>query len=329
MASLAVSFVIVLLIPAVILLLTTVVGVKFFKKTRPPARKLLPDLIVSVAITVAITLAISFVLNWTGVFQSHFYRPSAEDFGQARELGAEPEDVFFTSQDGTRLHGWFIPAAEQAVGTVLHFHGSDRNISFTIQNCHWLSQRRFNVFLFDYRSFGKSAGEPTREGIVQDAVAAIDFVRSRSDVDPERICLWGQSMGGQLAIVAAHLAGADGLRAIVAEATYASYSRHIADKTSQLGPLWLVQWAAWLTTSDAYAAERVVDKLAPTPLLLVHGTDDRGVAPYHSERLYARADEPKAIWRIEGGGHLDAFRSEPYRTRLVEYLTEACNATSN
>jgi uncharacterized protein len=280
---------------------------------------------VAAAITLGITLAISLILNWTGFLQSQFYRPSQADFGQHRDLGVEPEDVAFQSKDGTQLHGWFVPAAGEALGTVIHFHGSDRNVTFTIRNCLWLTDRGFNVFMFDYRGFGKSAGEPERRGVVEDSAAAIKYVRSRPGVDPDKICLWGQSMGGQVAIVAAPLAGADGIRAIVAEATYASHSHHIKDKMAQFGPLWLVQWGAWLVTSDADAADDKVAQLAPTPLLLIHGTADTAVRPYHSETLFDLAGTPKDIWRIDGAKHLDVLRTAEWQNKLVEYLKRACD----
>jgi hypothetical protein len=118
----------------------------------------------AVAITLAITLAICLVLNWTGFLQSQFYRPSADDFGQQKEIGVEPEEVAFKSKDGTHLHGWFIPAAESAntaKGTVIQFQGSDRNISFTIRNCHWLRDHGFNVFVFDEQTV-EIDGKPAR-----------------------------------------------------------------------------------------------------------------------------------------------------------------------
>jgi uncharacterized protein len=196
--------------------------------------------------------------------------------------------------------------------------------SFTVRNCHWLREHGFNVFLFDYRGYGKSGGKPERRGIVEDSVAAIEYLRTRSDIDRDRICLWGESMGGQLAIAAADLAGKEGIRAVVSEATYSSHSHHIKDKTAQGGPLWLVQWGAWLVTSDAYSAEDSIGRLTPTPVLLIHGTEDRGVSPYHRERLHELAGNPKEIWLIEGGKHLDVFGSESNRKKLVEYLTKAC-----
>jgi fermentation-respiration switch protein FrsA (DUF1100 family) len=325
MADVALSFLAVLAIPAIVVILIAVTRRSLQHKAWPPARKLLADIVISMGITLGITLAVSLVLSWSGFFQSQFFRPSRDDYGQHRDLGMTPEEVTFASRDGTQLHGWFLPATREAIGTVIHFHGSDRNISWTIKNCHWLVDAGFNVMLFDYRGFGKSDGKPSPSGVLDDSVAAIKYVRSLPAVDRGRICLWGQSMGGQLAIVAAQRTGDEGIRAVVAEATYGSYRHHIKDKMASLGPLWLVQWGAWLVTSDAFAANHVVGQLAPIPLLLVHGTADEVVRPYHSEQLYELAGDPKEIWRVDGGKHVAAFNTSEAQRRLVEYLRNACN----
>ncbi len=270
-------------------------------------------------ITVLITLAIVLVMRWTGVFESFYFRPSVRDYGQQTKLAIDYEDVTFHSADGTRLHGWWIPAKGDRVATVVHFHGSDRNITYTVRNVHWLTASGFDVFVFDYRGYGRSAGRPSHADLVADGVAAIQYARERIG-EAGRLCLWGQSMGGQLAIVATDQAGRQGVRAIVAEATYARHTLHIADKLSAMGPLWMLQWAAFLAASDTHSAEPVVGRLEDIALLFVHGTQDRGVFPYHSDRLFGAADGAREIWRIDGGRHLDAFRDETQRTRLVDYL---------
>lgn len=293
-------------------------GKLWYRKPWPSASTIARDSLTTALISVVITVVISLLLGWTGFLDSQFYRPSSQNYGEHSKLGLSPDDVYFKSQDGTRLHGWFIPSNEPPIGTVIHFHGSDRNISWTIKNSQWLTDVGLNLFVFDYRGYGKSEGEPSAEGIIDDAVAAINHVRSRSEVDPEKLFLWGQSMGGQLAIVAAERAGTEGIRAIVVDATYASHSHHVKDKLAQMGPLWLIQWAAWLTTPDTHAAHKVVDRISPTPLIVVHGLADRGVRPYHGEWLYQAAREPKDFWRVEGAGHLDVLRDSRYRERLVE-----------
>ena len=323
MATIFLSFFVSVCIVLALVFANTLAGKLFSHKPWPAARDFVKECFISVGGTVAITLVICFILSKTGFTESQFYRPSTQDYAEHTKLGITPEDVFFKSNDGTRLHGWFLPAKGQPTGTLIHLHGSDRNITYTIKNVHWLTNHGFNLFLFDYRGYGQSENKPSRQGVVEDAVAAIEYVRSRSDIDANTLFLWGQSMGGQLAIVAANLAGTKGIQAVVAEATYATPSHHIKDKMGQMGPLWLVQWGLWLITSDAYAAQDVVGRIAPTSILLVHGTADRGVLPYHSEALFQAADEPKDIWRVQNAGHLQVFQNALYREKLIPFLKQS------
>ncbi len=307
-----------LLIPCAIVISIAAIRRVLFKATWPAGSEMLKTCGISIGITLAITLVICFVFQWTGFFDAQFYRPSSRDYGRAAELGLEPEEVSFASSDGTSLHGWVLPVAD-AVGTVVVFHGSDRNITHTVANTHWLLQHGLNVFVFDYRGYGRSAGRPSRQGLVEDSVAAIDYVTSRNDVDSSRIVLYGQSMGGQLALNAASLKKDLGIRLVVAEATYAKHSYHIADKLGRLGPLWLVKWGAWLLTSDEYCGEDAIHELG-VPVLLIHGSADAGVSPYHSERLHNAASDPKEIWRYDGHGHLQIFKTEEDQVRLGDYI---------
>ena len=96
--------------------------------------------------------------------------------------------------------GWWVPAVGDAQGTVIHFHGKGRNMTAHIGFVHWLAKEGFNLFVFDYRGYGQSAGRPQHRGVYQDGVAAIRYVQSRTDVDPDRIVILGQSLGGGGAI---------------------------------------------------------------------------------------------------------------------------------
>lgn len=329
MTTLLLSLATLLAIPCAVVLSIAAVRCLLLKRPWPTNKKLAADLGLSVALTVAITIGITLVLHWTGILESQFYRPSNRDYGEQAKAGVEPNDVFFESQDGTRLHGWLFPSEGPRSGTVIHLHGSDRNISYTVKNALWLRQHGFDVFVFDYRGFGKSSGNPDRRGIVEDAVAAIKYVSSQAgNQEPGHgICLWGQSMGGQVAIVAARQADEESICGIVAEATYSSHRLHCKDKTGALGPLWLIQWAAWLVTSGSFDAEDAIGELERIPILLVHGTADKAVRPYHSERLYERATKPKQIWRVEDAGHLKVFDSTANREKLVEFLRSCCNSS--
>ena len=315
MAELIASFLSLVLIVCAIDLLIRLIG-RIRGEKLPTTRKLFAGMAISSAIAIVITLTITFAMMLTGVLDAMFYRPSGRDF--ARDLGVEaaPEEVAFASEDGTALHGWFL-AAKNAKGTVVHLHGSDRNITYTAANAAWLTQRGYNVFAFDYRGYGQSGGSPSRRGVVDDSLAAIEYIASREGAGP--IALWGQSMGGQLAIVAAARADSPEVRAVIAEATYSNHSLHVQDKMASIGPLWVLQWAGWLLTSDSLSAAPVIGEL-DAPVLLVHGTADTAVDPAHSERLYERASEPKELWIIEDERHLTIFGQEFHRDRLGQYL---------
>ena len=126
-----------------------------------------------------------------------FYYPDDKIYGP------EPwsaESVEFTAKDGTHLQGWFIPSstgpADNAIATIIHAHGNAGNMSAHWPLVSWLPERNFNVFMFDYRGFGKSKGTPSQAGLLDDTQSAINVVRHRSDVNPQRLVLFGQSIGG-------------------------------------------------------------------------------------------------------------------------------------
>lgn len=163
-----------------------------------------------------------------------FYYPDNKVYGPTP---AEAESITFTAKDGTHLHGWFIPTAfgrpENAVATVIHVHGNAGNMSAHWPLVSWLPERNVNLFMFDYRGFGESEGTPSQEGLLDDTKSAIDYVRHRADVNPERLVLLGQSLGGNNVLAAvghcvgcANMRYADqaGIRAIILDSTFLSYS---------------------------------------------------------------------------------------------------------
>lgn len=263
---------------------------------------------------------------WWSVGCNHlFYYPDANRYSTPLDFQIEFEEVTFSSADGTVLSGWFIPAvdSENVRGTIIQFHGNAENMSSHYRSLLWLTTQQYNLFAFDYRGFGKSKGEPDLHGPVQDSVAAIEYIRNRPDVDPERIVLLGQSLGGALAIAAAGTGNQSGIRAIVAESTFSSYQRVTRDKLGEVTFTWPFQWPLSLIfIRDTYSPEDYVAQLSPIPLLFIHSSDDPIVAAYHSETLYEAAQEPKFLWKIVGNGHTDAFirYGNQYRDALLLFL---------
>jgi len=251
---------------------------------------------------------------------SLFYYPDHFQYDTPERVGLAFEKVTFLSMDGTRLSGWFIPAEgfdrpREAKGTVIHLHGNAQNMTAHWQFVDWMPMRGFNLFVFDYRGYGESEGTPEPKGVFEDAVSALDYVRSRSDVDSTRLLVFGQSLGGTVAIAAAG-ASPVGIRAVAAEAPFYSYSRIANDHFPGAGGL----------MDDTYSASNYVSTLSPIPLLLVHGTLDRVVPYSHSISLLSEAAEPRRLVTIDGGEHVDALtprHGETYRNELAGFFEEA------
>jgi uncharacterized protein len=242
------------------------------------------------------------VLLLTGCIQSLFYQPDRVLYETPAQAGLRFEQVSFRSKDGTALVGWMLPSAlhrdpRSAKGTVVHFHGNAQNMSAHWRLVEWLPRRGFNVFVFDYRGYGASEGSPEPKGVFEDSSAALDYVRSRPDIDPERLLVLGQSLGGANAIAVVGSGNRKGVKGVVIEATFTSYSSIASEKLSGAGAF----------MDDSLSPDRFIARLSPTPLLLLHGTADV-VIPYpHATKLIAAAREPKRLVIIEGGGHIEAF----------------------
>ena len=249
-----------------------------------------------------------------------FYYPDTRLFRERASLGPDVEDVTFASGDGTRLHAWFLHARGERLGTIVFFHGNAHNLTRHAGSVDWLPARGFDVFLFDYRGYGESAGTPSRGGIHLDCLAALDHVRHRPDVDPDRLLVFGQSLGGAVAIAALGDGGADGVCGVAVDSTFASY---VGMGNAVLGGTFLTWPFAWLLLSDAHSPIDVVDRLAPVPLLVVASPLDSHVPISQGRELFDAAREPKQFVELPEDGHPVATSSAAGRERLVEFFT-AC-----
>jgi fermentation-respiration switch protein FrsA (DUF1100 family) len=202
-------------------------------------------------------------------------------------------------------------------------HGNAENISTHIMSVRWLPARGFNVFLLDYRGYGASGGAASLSGVQDDMDAALRTLLARKDVDPNRVVVFGQSLGGSIAIYnVAHSPYRQHIRALVVESAFASYRQITREKLADFWLTWPLQWPLSWTVSDEYSPSAVVAGISPIPLLIIHGDHDPIVPLNHGQRLYELAREPKQLWVVSGGGHIQAFQSQTYRDRFVAYLTE-------
>ena len=207
------------------------------------------------------------------------------------------EDVFFTTEDGVQLNGWFVPYP-QAQTTLLWFHGNAGNISHRVENIKLLHDKvGINVFIFDYRGYGRSQGTVSEEGTYRDGAAALRYLLSRKDkdVDPKRLIFFGRSLG---AAVAAEQALQYPCQALILETPFASIAK-MARAAFPFLPI-----TSLLRTR--YDTEDKVRRIK-TPLLVIHGDQD-DIVPYnHGKQVFAAAPEPKEFYTIRGARHNDTY----------------------
>lgn len=266
---------------------------------------------------------VALALLATGCTQLFLY-PGRMQVLHPEKIGLRYEDLWLTAPDGARLHGWHLRAPGTPRGTILHLHGNAENISTFIAAVHWLPAAGYDVVMVDYRGYGRSEGVATIDSVHEDARLALQALLER----PGPLFVFGQSLGGSAAIYAvAHEPRRERLAGVVTEGAFSSYRRIAREKMNQLWLTWPFQYPfSWLLFSDRYAAVDAVARIAPVPLLIVNGADDPVVFPSHARRLYEAAREPRELWIVPGGGHVDAFTRAGNRETLLAFLAKASAA---
>lgn len=253
-----------------------------------------------------------------------FYFPDRKDYEAQVGYTIPHEDVWMRSTDKVRLHGWFLKAQGEAKGTVVFLHGNAQNLTSHVLYVAWLPAAGYNVLIGDYRGYGLSLGKPSRRGVYEDARAMWDYARTRPDVDPQKMILFGQSLGGANALALAGREPLPGLRAVVADSAFSSYGRIGREKILQVPVLGYLLWPfSPLIVSPGLSPRP--EHIAPVPVLFIHGDHDNVVPYTHSRRLYASAHAPRFFWTLAGGQHTEAFaRYAPVAApRLLKFLDYA------
>jgi alpha-beta hydrolase superfamily lysophospholipase len=246
------------------------------------------------------------------------------------QTGTPVQRVTFQATDGIELVGWFVPNSASRA-TIICSHGLGSNGASMWDAAQFLYDAGFSLFFFDHRGHGQSGGRVTTMGPleVRDFLGAVDYVRSRSEVDPERIGAYGYSMGAGVVIGAA--AESPHIQAVVTDSVFAD----LGDVVRGMGTVWVrgsnqsfswgqpMLWAAWLWTGqdlDSYEPVALISRISPRPVLLIHGELDNGACTVaNAQALYAAAGEPKMLWIVPGAGHCGAHWTAPagYEERVL------------
>lgn len=206
------------------------------------------------------------------------------------------EEVWIPVQT-EKVHAWWIPAAQPERGVVLHFHGNGSNISGNLSQAVRFHQLGYSVLMVDYRGYGRSTGEfPSEASVYQDAEASWAYLTQQRRISPDRIVLFGHSLGGAVAIyLAQQQPQAAGL---IVQSSFTSM-RAMVDAVGQ----YRIFPVDWLLNQKFASLDRVSS--LQMPVLYIHGTQDALLPHQMSEALYAATPEPKRLHLVENAEHND------------------------
>jgi len=245
---------------------------------------------------VAIGLAVVYVLLVGGcmLFEERLiFFPSRYPSGDWHPVGLQYEDVAFATQDGVHLHGWYCPIPRPRY-VFLMFHGNAGNITHRLDRIvAWQSLLGVSVFVFDYRGYGRSAGQPNESGVYNDARAAYHWMTDSKGIAPQEVVFFGESLG---AAVALQLATEVAPRALILESPFTS-----AVDLGQRAFPWLP--VRWIMRNRFASLEKIGRYHGP--LLIIHGTQDTLIPFAMGQTLFDHANEPKRFYAVAGADHND------------------------
>jgi dienelactone hydrolase len=269
------------------------------------------------ALLIAVLVLFPVTLAYTG---THLARAKAPP----PDLGAPFEEIEFTTSDGLRLKGWYIASKNGAA--VISFPGR----AASQKRAKMLARHGYGVLLFDRRGEGESDGDPNIYGWhgERDIHAAVEFLRGRPDVDPQRIGGIGLSVGGEMMIEAA--AESSALKAIVSEGGSA---RSVRDLVANPGNGLLAVLANVVTTASTAVftndlppadLESLVPRVSGA-IFFMYGEHGQAAEEPANTSFYAVAHEPKEIWKIPGAKHMGGADAQPaeYERRIVRFFDRA------
>lgn len=243
------------------------------------------------------------------------YFPSRAIVLTPGDMGMQYEDVALRTEDGVRIHAWFVPG-DPDKATILFCHGNGGNLSHRVDTARVFHELGYSSLLFDYRGYGLSEGKPTEAGTYRDAAAAWDHLIQTRGLSARQIVVAGRSLGGA---VAAWLAKERHPAALVLESSFSSF----VDMGRAAYPIFPVRLLArFRYDTTAYAKE------AGCPVLVIHSPQD-DIVPYKLGcRLYDALPQPKEFLDIRGS-HNDGYAvSGPMYTRgLADFLDRQLSPT--
>lgn len=273
-------------------------------------------------------LAVAVLLTASVGCSSLFFYPVEPWAQNPTRIGLAYEDVVLIHPRGERVHGWWLPAAGDAVGaprgTVYFLHGNAQNISTHIASVSWLPEAGFNVFLIDYRGYGFSDGKATLPNALADIQLGLDWLDASSRLRGKPLIVFGQSLGASMSIeVMAEKTNQSKASCAVFDAAFSGYRDIAGDVMQRSWLLWPLRPVV-LPFMPAKSMDPVEHIGAVSiPKLLMHSKEDAVIPFAQGQTLYAAATGDKVFQPLLGD-HIAAVRESSVQKRLLEYFYNHC-----
>ena len=247
------------------------------------------------------------------------FMPSKDVLETPKSMGLKFEDIQLTTKDNVNLSAWFIPAKDNdpvGKGVILFCHGNGGNISNRISYLPIFKDLGLATFLFDYRGYGKSEGQPSEEGTYTDVEAAWQYLIQERKIPPQKIIVYGESLGGAIASYIVQTTTQQNSQNSAAGLILASTFTSISDRAAELYPFLPIHL---LSRFNYNSRDRLPN--IKIPVLIMHSTDDEIIPFHHGDRNFQVANAPKTLVKLRGdhnGGFLDS--SEIYRNGINEFI---------
>mmetsp|Transcript_4271 Transcript_4271/g.8374 ORF Transcript_4271/g.8374 Transcript_4271/m.8374 type:complete len:409 (-) Transcript_4271:3028-4254(-) len=281
--------------------------------------------IAATAIVVVVALAVIILIQDRIV-----YKPSSVSKGDPADFGMQDfDDIEYRASDGVRVRGWLIKQTRlddnppATVPTVIYFHGRDKNASFRLKKVAGLYKAlRCNVLLVSYRGYGNSQARfPTERGMCMDAESAVEFLLDRDDIDRTNLWVFGESLGGAVAIHVADKYG-DVFRGLILENTFTSLLDMIDKRTPYFRPLKSISRNRWPSSL------KIVN--VRLPILFLSGLRDSFIPPTMMRQLYDKAalSRHKELVTFPGGTHNRTWTMLGYFSRIANFVSSVTRLAS-
>ncbi|NDG25940.1 MAG: alpha/beta hydrolase [Proteobacteria bacterium] len=245
---------------------------------------------------------------------SLLYHPDKSLYLPHQKSGQTAHEIEFKTSDNVSLSAWFFPTkSNPPKGTVTLFHGNGQNISSHYLSVLWLVPQGYQIFVFDYRGYGKSQGSPSPKGTYLDGLAALDKAWDLHQTNKalgKPFVVIGQSLGGTIALRSIQdFTNKDEVTHLVLDSTFLSYVEIARDKMLSSFITWPLSIFAGLLFSDEFAATESL-KTFKNSVLVIHDKNDDVIPFAFGKEIYEKAKEPKYLWALENVGHIGSFNTE-------------------